>query len=165
MASSSSNSFNSSTASESSWEMTPEFDFGVAHEACALLHWDAEEWDFRAWSEDNESLTDGEDSSSFSTVNWKTRTTMMTRLGMGMTPPRKRRKTTSRLRRTRRQGVSCAPGHPMKTTTETMAGTPKTEPIVMMAPPVKTVLEMMAATGAVAMAMSAQVLRSSVVGS
>jgi hypothetical protein len=61
MASSSSNSFNSSTASESSWEMTPEFDFGVAHEACALLHWDAEEWDFRAWSEDNESLTDGED--------------------------------------------------------------------------------------------------------
>jgi hypothetical protein len=61
MASSSSNSFNSFTASESSRETTPEFDSGAAHEACAPLHWDAEEWDFRAWSEDDESLTDGED--------------------------------------------------------------------------------------------------------
>jgi hypothetical protein len=61
MASSSSNSFNSSTASESSREMTPEFDSGATHEACAPLHWDAEEWDFRAWSEDDESLTDGKD--------------------------------------------------------------------------------------------------------
>jgi hypothetical protein len=61
MASSSSNSFNSSTASESSWEMTPEFDSEAAHEACAPLHWDAEEWDFRAWLEDDESLADGED--------------------------------------------------------------------------------------------------------
>jgi hypothetical protein len=61
MASSSSNSFNSSTASESSWEMTLEFDSEAAHEACAPLHWDAEEWDFRAWSEDDESLIDGED--------------------------------------------------------------------------------------------------------
>jgi hypothetical protein len=41
--------------------MTPEFDSGAAHEACAPLHWDAEEWDFRSWSEDDESLTDGED--------------------------------------------------------------------------------------------------------
>jgi hypothetical protein len=41
--------------------MTLEFDSGAAHEACAPLHWDAEEWDFRAWSEDDESLTDGED--------------------------------------------------------------------------------------------------------
>jgi hypothetical protein len=41
--------------------MTPEFDFGDAHEVCAPLHWDAEEWDFWAWSEDDESLTDGED--------------------------------------------------------------------------------------------------------
>jgi hypothetical protein len=61
MASSSSNSFNSSTASESSWEMTPEFDSRAAHEACAPLHWDVEEWDFRSWLEDDESLTDGED--------------------------------------------------------------------------------------------------------
>jgi hypothetical protein len=61
MASSSSNSFNSFTASESSWEMTPEFDSEASHEAYAPLHWDAEEWDFRAWSEDDESLTDGED--------------------------------------------------------------------------------------------------------
>jgi hypothetical protein len=41
--------------------MTPEFDSKAAHEACAPLHWDAEEWDFWAWLEDNESLTDGED--------------------------------------------------------------------------------------------------------
>jgi hypothetical protein len=41
--------------------MTPEFDSQATHEACAPLHWDAEEWDFRAWSEDDESLTDGED--------------------------------------------------------------------------------------------------------
>jgi hypothetical protein len=61
MASSSSNSFNSSTAFGSSREMTPEFDSEAAHEACTPLHWDAEEWDFRAWSEDDESLTDGED--------------------------------------------------------------------------------------------------------
>jgi hypothetical protein len=61
MASSSSNSFNSSTASERSWEMTSEFDFRAAHEACTPLHWDAEEWDFRAWSEDDESLIDGKD--------------------------------------------------------------------------------------------------------
>jgi hypothetical protein len=61
MASSSSNSFNSSTASERSQEMAPEFDSEAAHEVCAPLHWDVEEWDFRAWSEDDESLTDGED--------------------------------------------------------------------------------------------------------
>jgi hypothetical protein len=41
--------------------MTPEFDSEAAHEACTPLHWDVEEWDFRAWSEDDESLTDGED--------------------------------------------------------------------------------------------------------
>jgi hypothetical protein len=41
--------------------MTPEFDSGAAHEACAPLHWDVEEWNFRAWSEDDESLTDGGD--------------------------------------------------------------------------------------------------------
>jgi hypothetical protein len=61
MASSSSNSSNSSTASESSWEMTLEFDSRSAHEACTPLHWDAEEWDFWAWLEDDESLADGED--------------------------------------------------------------------------------------------------------
>jgi hypothetical protein len=41
--------------------MTPEFDTIAAYEACAPLDWDAEEWDFHAWSEDDESLTDGED--------------------------------------------------------------------------------------------------------
>jgi hypothetical protein len=46
MASSSSNSSNTSTESETSQEMTPEFDSKAAYEACAPLHWDAEEWDF-----------------------------------------------------------------------------------------------------------------------
>jgi hypothetical protein len=132
--------------------MTLEFDSGAAHEACAPLHWDAEEWDFRAWSKDDESLTDGELEDE--------ETTMMS-LGMGTTPPQERRKTTSQLRRTRRQGVSCAPGRPMKMT----AGTATTVLIVMMAPPVTTVLEMMVATGAAATVMSVQVLRSSTVGS
>jgi hypothetical protein len=41
--------------------MSPKFDSGAAHKAYAPLHWDAEVWDFRAWTEDDESLTDGED--------------------------------------------------------------------------------------------------------
>jgi hypothetical protein len=53
----------------------------------------------------------------------------------------------------------------MKTTTEMTVGTSTTEPIVMMAPLVTTALEMMAATGAAVTVMSAQVLRSSAVGS
>jgi hypothetical protein len=61
MVSSSSDFSNSSTESETSWEMTPEFNSKAAYEACAPLHWDVEEWDFWAWSEDDESLTDGED--------------------------------------------------------------------------------------------------------
>jgi hypothetical protein len=61
MASSSSDSSKSSTKPKTSWEMTPEFNSKAAYEACAPLHWDAEEWDFWAWSEDDESLTDGED--------------------------------------------------------------------------------------------------------
>jgi hypothetical protein len=61
MASSSSDSSNSSTKPETSWEMTLEFDSKAAYEACTPLHWDAEEWDFWAGSEDDESLTDGED--------------------------------------------------------------------------------------------------------
>jgi hypothetical protein len=61
MASSSSDFSNASTESETSREMTPEFDSKAAYEACAPLHWDAEEWDIWAWSDDDESLTDGED--------------------------------------------------------------------------------------------------------
>jgi hypothetical protein len=61
MACSSSDFSNSSIESETSREMTPEFDSKAAYEACAPLHWDAEEWDFWAWTEDDESLTDGED--------------------------------------------------------------------------------------------------------
>jgi hypothetical protein len=51
----------SCTESETSREMTREFDSKAAYEACTPLHWDVEEWDFWAWLEDDESLTDGED--------------------------------------------------------------------------------------------------------
>jgi hypothetical protein len=61
MASSSSDSSNLSIESEASQEMSLEFDHKAVYEACAPLHWDAKEWDFWVWSEDNESLTDGED--------------------------------------------------------------------------------------------------------
>ena len=46
MASSSSDFSNSSIESETSREMTPEFDSKAAYEACAPLHRDVEEWDF-----------------------------------------------------------------------------------------------------------------------
>jgi hypothetical protein len=61
MASSSSASSVISFESETTREMTPEFDPIATYEACAPLHWDAEEWDFQAWSKDDEFLTDGED--------------------------------------------------------------------------------------------------------
>jgi hypothetical protein len=41
--------------------VTPEFDLVASYEALAPLHWDAEEWDFSIWSEDDESLTDDKD--------------------------------------------------------------------------------------------------------
>jgi hypothetical protein len=140
--------------------MTPEFDSRATHEACAPLHWDVEEWDFRSWLEDDESLTDGEDLQFLLDGELEDEDDDDDESWDGTTP-RKRRKTTSRLRRTRWQGVSCAPGCPTKMT----AGTPMTEPIVMMAPPVMTALKMMAAMGAAATAMSAQVLRSSTISS
>jgi hypothetical protein len=59
--SSSSASSGISFESESTREATPEYDPIAAYEACAPLHWDVEEWDFQTWSEDDESLTDGED--------------------------------------------------------------------------------------------------------
>jgi hypothetical protein len=46
---------------ESSREPTPEYDPIAAYEILAPVHWDAGEWDYRSWSEDDESLTDGED--------------------------------------------------------------------------------------------------------
>jgi hypothetical protein len=66
LASSSSASSVISIESESTREATPEYDPIAAYEACAPLHWDiqewdVEEWDFQVWSEDDESLTDGED--------------------------------------------------------------------------------------------------------
>jgi hypothetical protein len=61
MASSSSDSSNLSIEFVASREMSPEFDPKAAYKACAPLHWDAKECDFWVWSEDDESLTDGED--------------------------------------------------------------------------------------------------------
>jgi hypothetical protein len=61
MASSSSASSVISFESESSREPTPEYDPIAAYEVRAPLHWDAEEWDFHSQSEDDKSLTDGED--------------------------------------------------------------------------------------------------------
>jgi hypothetical protein len=46
MTSSSSASSIISFESETTREMTPEFDPIAAYEACTPLHWDAEEWDF-----------------------------------------------------------------------------------------------------------------------
>jgi hypothetical protein len=59
MASSSSASSTISFESESTREATPEYDPIAAYMACTHLHWDAEEWDFQTWSEDDESLIDG----------------------------------------------------------------------------------------------------------
>ncbi|PUV26765.1 hypothetical protein PAHAL_J018400 [Panicum hallii] len=42
-------------------EATPESDLIASYEARAPLHWDAEEWDYNTWSEDDEPLTDDED--------------------------------------------------------------------------------------------------------
>ena len=49
-------------SSDNSREMTPEYDPVVAAERIAPPQWDAEEFDFYApWSEDNASMTEGED--------------------------------------------------------------------------------------------------------
>jgi hypothetical protein len=61
MASSSSASSVISFESKTSREPTPEYDPIAAYEVRAPPHWDAEEWDFHFQSEDDESLTDGED--------------------------------------------------------------------------------------------------------
>jgi hypothetical protein len=49
------------SSSSASSIICAEFDPIATYEACAPLHWDAEEWDFQAWLEDDESLIDGED--------------------------------------------------------------------------------------------------------
>jgi hypothetical protein len=47
--------------SNTSREVMPEFDLIASYEALAPLHWDAGEWDYSTWSEDDEPLTDDED--------------------------------------------------------------------------------------------------------
>ena len=42
-------------------ELTPEWDPTAAYEVLAPLHWDAEEFDFGAASEEDDSMTDGEE--------------------------------------------------------------------------------------------------------
>jgi hypothetical protein len=71
MASSSSVSYNSPSSSSiisitspdsnTSREATSEFDPIASYEALTPMHWDAEEWDFSTWSEDDEPSTDDED--------------------------------------------------------------------------------------------------------
>jgi hypothetical protein len=66
MASSSSSASSTiSFQSDSTREPTLEYDPMAAYEVLARPppppHWDAEEWDFQSWSEDDESLTNGED--------------------------------------------------------------------------------------------------------
>jgi hypothetical protein len=62
MASSSSSASSAiSFKSKSTREPTLEYDPIAAYEVLAPLHWDAEEWDFQSWSEDDESLTNSED--------------------------------------------------------------------------------------------------------
>jgi hypothetical protein len=98
MASSSSASSVISIESETTQEVTPEFDPIAAYEASAPLHWDAEEWDFRTWSEDDESRTDGEDlqlllggeldKDDDDDMSWE-----------GISPPRRKKSTTHRPRK------------------------------------------------------------------
>ena len=59
--SSSSSSASSLDPISESREPTPEYDPTAAYEVLAPLHWDAEEFDFRVISEDDEPKTDGED--------------------------------------------------------------------------------------------------------
>jgi hypothetical protein len=131
--------------------MTPEFNSGAAHEAYAPLHWDAEEWDFRACSEDDESLTDGEYLQFLLDGELKDEDDDESWDGYDSSSEEE-------------EGYESTEEDPMMKT-EMTTGTPMTEPIVMMAPPMTTALEMMAAMGAAVTAMSAQVLRSNVVGS
>ena len=51
--------------SPSSREPTPEFEVAAMYEAIAPLWWDEADRDFDVWSEDDESLTDGEDNLQF----------------------------------------------------------------------------------------------------
>ena len=51
--------------SPSSREPTPEFNVAAMYEAIAPQWWDEADWDFDVWSEDDESLTDGEDNLQF----------------------------------------------------------------------------------------------------
>ena len=59
--SSSSSSVSSLDSIPESRESTPEYDPTAAYEVLSPLHWDAEEFDFRVVSEDDEPKTDGED--------------------------------------------------------------------------------------------------------
>ena len=54
-----------SSSPSSELEYGPEYDEIAAYEALAPLWWDDNDWDFSVWSEDGESLTDGEDNLQF----------------------------------------------------------------------------------------------------
>jgi hypothetical protein len=142
--------------------MTPEFDSEATHEAYAPLHWDPEEWDIRAWLEDDESLSDGEDlkflldrelEDEDDDESWD-----------GYDPSSEEEEDDESIEEDLTVGSFLRAGRLAKMMMETTVGTPTMELIVMMALPVMMALEMMVATGATTMVMSAQVLRSSAIG-
>jgi hypothetical protein len=152
MASSSSTSSVISFESETTREMTPEFDPIAAYEAYAPLHWDAEEWDFQDWSEDDESLTNGEDLQLLLAGNWMKMTTT-TCPRRGTSPPRRKKSMPHQLRKTRWMEASCMTGHRRKMTMMMMKR-PKTA--------AATAVTMAGTTAATTIATPAQPLRSSV---
>jgi hypothetical protein len=163
MVSSSSDFSNSSTESETSWEMTPEFNSKAAYEACAPLHWDVEEWDFWAWSEDDESLTDGEDlqflldgvledEDDDDDMSWE-----------GHDSSSEEEDDDESTEEDPMAGSFLRARSSDEDDNGDNGGAPMTEPMAMMAPPVMTVPEMMAA--AMTMATSTWFLQSSTVDS
>jgi hypothetical protein len=142
--------------------MTPEFNSGAAHEACAPPHWDVEEWDFRAWSEGDESLTDGEDLQFLLDAELEDEDNNDNESCDGYDSSSEDDEST---KEDPTVGSFMCTRLSDEDDDGDDGGTPTMEPIVKTAPPVTMALEMMAATGAVATVMSAHVLRSSAVGS
>jgi hypothetical protein len=130
--------------------MTPEFDSRAAHEACAPLHWGVEEWDFWAWLEDDESVTDGKDLQFLLDGELEDEDDDDDESWDGYDSSSGEEEDDESTEGDPTAGSFLRVGRLMKTTTETMAGALTTEPIVMTTPPVTTVLEMMAATGVAA---------------
>jgi hypothetical protein len=145
--------------------MTPEFNSGAAHGACAPLHWDAEEWDFRAWSEDDESLTDGEDLQFPLDGELEDEDDDDDESWDGYDSSSEEEEDDESTEEDPTAGSFLCARSSDKDDDGDDGGDSDDGADSDTAPPVTTVLEMMAATGVAVTAMSAQVLRSSTVGS